>query len=158
MKQIKQHIDTLISWLLAVLMSVMVLNVLWQVLSRYVMSSPSSFSDELARFLLIWLGTLGAAYVTGLDKHLAIDLLPNALTGKKRQRLLQFVHASIGIFGFVAMGIGGINLVLLSHTLGQVSPALGIPMSIVYAIIPFSGFLITWYSVILFFQQNGEGK
>jgi TRAP-type C4-dicarboxylate transport system permease small subunit len=158
MQHIKQKMDNLISWSLAVLMAAMVLNVLWQVASRYLVGSPSSFSDELARFLLIWVGTLGAAYVAGLDKHLAIDLLPNKLKGKKRLWLLQFIHACIGLFGFIAMGIGGINLVLLSHKLGQLSPALGLPMSAVYAIIPISGFLITIYSVILFFQHKGEGS
>lgn len=149
MNTLKKQVDTIIEWLLAIIMSAMVLNVLWQVLSRYVMSSPSSFSDELARFLLIWLGTLGAAYVAGLDKHLAIDLLPNSLKGNQKKQLVLFIHALIGIFGLVAMGIGGINLVWLSYKLGQVSTALGLPLAVVYSIIPISGILIVFYAITL---------
>ncbi|WP_316931840.1 TRAP transporter small permease [Parabacteroides distasonis] len=48
---------------------------LWQVLSRYILVSPSSVTDELAGYLLIWVGLLGAAYVSGKNEHLAIDLL-----------------------------------------------------------------------------------
>jgi TRAP-type C4-dicarboxylate transport system permease small subunit len=149
MMHLKEKIDTFISSALAFLMGAMVLNVLWQVLSRYILSSPSSFSDELARFLLIWIGTLGAAYVAGLEKHLAIDILPNALHGPKKRMLNLVIHGLIGLFGLVAMGIGGLNLVWLSHQLGQVSPALGLHLSVVYAVIPFSGFLIVFYSAFL---------
>ncbi|TNE74148.1 TRAP transporter small permease [bacterium] len=148
LSQLKQKVDSVISWMLALLMASMVLNVLWQVFSRYVLSSPSSFSDELARFLLIWLGTLGAAYVAGLDKHLAIDLLVNSLVGRSKVRLQQSIHAIIGLFGLFAMGFGGVNLVLLSHKLGQVSPALGLPLSVVYIVIPISGLLIVFYSIV----------
>jgi hypothetical protein len=56
-------------------MIILVLDVLWQVVSRYLLSSPSSFTDELAGFLLIWVGFIGAAYTTGLKGHLAIDIL-----------------------------------------------------------------------------------
>ena len=43
----------------------MVINVLWQIITRYFSASPSSFSDELARYLMIWLGLIGSAYVSG---------------------------------------------------------------------------------------------
>ena len=61
--------------LLVFLMSVLVIDVLWQVAARYLLSNPSSFTDELAGFLLIWVGLLGAAYVAGRKEHLAIDIL-----------------------------------------------------------------------------------
>jgi TRAP-type C4-dicarboxylate transport system permease small subunit len=51
----------------------MVINVLWQVFSRYFTDNPSSFTDELARYLMMWLGILGAAYVGGRNEHVAID-------------------------------------------------------------------------------------
>ena len=51
----------------------MVINVLWQVFTRFFTATPSSFTDELARYLMIWLGILGAAYVAGKNEHVAID-------------------------------------------------------------------------------------
>lgn len=62
---LKRALENILAHLLVVLMGLMVLNVLWQVFSRYVIGEPSAFTDELARFLMIWLGLLGAAYVSG---------------------------------------------------------------------------------------------
>ena len=61
------------------LSSVLVLSVSWQVFSRYVLNSPSTFTDEVSRFLFIWVGLMGAAYTMGQKRHLAIDLLPMKL-------------------------------------------------------------------------------
>ena len=71
----RKQIDKGLELLLIGLMALLVVDVLWQVLSRYVLASPSSFTDEVAGFLLIWVGLMGAAYVSGREEHLAIDLL-----------------------------------------------------------------------------------
>ena len=66
-------------------MGASVANVLWQVYHALrARASPSGFTDELARYLLIWLGLLGAAYAVGQRMHLAIDLLPRALDARPR--------------------------------------------------------------------------
>ncbi len=57
---LKNKVDKVIQNLLVFLMALMVLNVLWQVFTRFIMNDPSSFTDELSRYLLIWLGLLGA--------------------------------------------------------------------------------------------------
>ncbi|HLW08612.1 MAG TPA: TRAP transporter small permease subunit, partial [Marinilabiliaceae bacterium] len=59
----RQRIDKILEFFLVVLMGTLVINVVWQVLSRFVFKNPSSFTDELATFLLIWVGLAGAAYV-----------------------------------------------------------------------------------------------
>ena len=58
MKQIRIQIDKIVERLLVLILSVMVINVLWQVFTRFFTSNPSSFTDELARYLMIWLGIL----------------------------------------------------------------------------------------------------
>ena len=73
MKKIRNSIEKIIEWVLISLLGIMVINVLWQVFSRFFTSNPSSFTDELARYLMIWLGILGAAYVAGINEHVAID-------------------------------------------------------------------------------------
>ena len=77
-------IDKVIENFLVLITGILVLDVLWQVISRYLLKSPSSFTDELARFLLIWVGILGAAYATGKKMHLAIDVLINRFNPKNR--------------------------------------------------------------------------
>lgn len=131
----------------------MVINVLWQVFSRYISGSPSSFTDELSRYLMIWVGILGAAYVSGKDMHVAIDYLPSKLNEKSQKWLAKFVHLVVILFALFAFVIGGIRLVYISLTLGQTSPALGMPLAIVYLVIPLSGLLIIYYKLSDLFKK-----
>ncbi|MCB0836985.1 MAG: TRAP transporter small permease [Bacteroidetes bacterium] len=129
-------------------MGIMVINVLWQVFSRYILKSPSSWTDELARFLLIWLGLLGAAYATGKKMHLAIDLLPMSLEGKKADRLNVVIQIIVLLFALFAMVLGGMRLVYITLILEQTSAAMSVPLWIVYLVIPISGILIVYYSIL----------
>ena len=79
---IRDKIDRFLGWALVVIMSLMVVNVLWQVFSRFVLGDPSSYTEELARYLMIWVGVLGAAYVSGKNKHVAIDYFPTKFSEK----------------------------------------------------------------------------
>ncbi len=133
----KDKVDQVLGIILVAMLAVMTLDVLWGVFTRYVMSNQASWSEELARFLLIWIGILGAAYASGQRMHLSIDLLD-----KKPVRL---IAALIILFALAVMVVGGSRLVMLTADLGQRSPALGIPMSIIYAVVPISGLLIIFY-------------
>jgi TRAP-type C4-dicarboxylate transport system permease small subunit len=145
--KIRRTIDNILAHLLVLIMAVMVLNVLWQVFSRYFMGSPSSFTDELARYLMIWIGILGAAYVAGKNMHVAIDVLPSRLSDSAQHKLKQLVRACIIIFCLLAMVIGGSRLVYITYVLDQFSPALNVPLAVVYAVIPLSGLLIIYYKI-----------
>ena len=143
----RDKIDRILGAVLVVIMAVMVLNVLWQVFTRFVLGTPSSFTDELARYLMIWVGVLGAAYISGKNMHVAIDLLPRKLNKKGQQRLKTIVSGLIIVFCFFALIIGGGRLVYITYTLEQYSPALQIPLAMVYLVIPISGALIIFYKV-----------
>ena len=145
--KLRQRINTVLGWLLAFLMAVMVLNVLWQVFTRYVVGIPSSFTDELARYLLIWVGILGAAYAAGRRIHVAIDILPSRLSPGAQAKLLVFVNVIIIIFSLAVLVIGGSRLVYVTFLLKQNSPALQIPLGGVYTIIPVSGLLVMYYKI-----------
>ncbi|MBQ4913664.1 TRAP transporter small permease [Maribacter sp. MMG018] len=142
---LRSKIDSVISKTLVVIMSVMVINVLWQVFTRYVTGNPSSFTDELARYLMIWVGVLGAAYVSGKNLHVTIDILPTRYNIKTQNRFKTIVTILIILFVFFAFVVGGSRLVYISYVLGQQSPALQLPLAVVYIIIPISGFLIIYY-------------
>lgn len=143
----RAKIDRVLGRILVLIMSVMVLNVLWQVFTRFVTGNPSSFTDELARYLMIWIGVLGAAYVSGRNLHVAIDILP-ARSNERRQKVLKtIVTLLIIVFVFFAFVIGGSRLVYISYVLGQQSPALQLPLALVYIIIPISGLLIMYYKI-----------
>jgi len=94
----RNNVDKFLGLFLALLMSLMVVNVLWQVISRYILGSPSVFTDELATFMLIWVGLLGAAYATGHKRHLAIDILPNQLEVDKKKLLGTVISVFVIVF------------------------------------------------------------
>jgi TRAP-type C4-dicarboxylate transport system permease small subunit len=150
----KKTIDSVLSGALIIIMSAMVLNVLWQVFTRFVMGTPSSFTDELARYLMIWAGILGAAYVAGKDMHVAIDVLPQKFNKATQKRLSTAVKVAVILFALSVMVIGGIRLVYITFVLEQLSPALQIPLAYVYLVIPISGLLIVYYKITDILNQS----
>ncbi len=147
MAKIKSILDFTLKWILVVIMAIMTLNVLWQVFSRFVLKNPSSYTEELARYSLVWLGVLGASYVAGQKLHLAIDLLLIKLKGKAKSYLEIFIQTCIFIFAFVVMLVGGFRLVNITLTLNQISAALQIPLGYVYLVLPISGAIIMFYAI-----------
>ncbi len=129
--KIRKKIDEILGGALAIIMGIMVINVLWQVFTRFVVGIPSSFTDELARYLMIWIGVLGAAYISGRKMHVAIDLLPTKLNKEGQLKLKTFINITIILFCFFALVGGGLRLVYITFSLEQYSPALQIPLSVV---------------------------
>lgn len=155
---IKNTIDRWIEVFLILLMALMVINVSWQVGSRYILNDPSSFTDELARYMLIWVGMLGAAYVAGKDEHLAIDIVLTKMNPTNRIKTQMLIHFFVMLFALAAMVIGGVNLVYITFILGQNSAALQIPLAYVYVVIPFSGLLVIYYQISRIVMLNQELK
>lgn len=147
MKQIRSQLDKIIELLLVSILSAMVINVLWQIITRYFSASPSSFSDELARYLMIWLGLIGSAYVSGKKEHVSIDYFLKKLNHKKRVLLNRLIDFIILFFAFFVMIIGGGHLVFVTIKLEQLSPSLQIPLGFVYSVIPLSGLIIIFYQI-----------
>lgn len=146
--------DSILKWVLAILMAVMVLDVLWGVFTRYVIGAQSPWTEELARFLLIWIGILGAAFASGKRMHLAIDILPTALEGSRKRLLENGINMIILLFAVAVLLIGGSRLVFITSKLGQVSTSLDLPLAVVYAIVPISGLFIVIYKIMDLLQPT----
>ncbi|MTI17962.1 TRAP transporter small permease [Rhodobacteraceae bacterium RKSG542] len=125
--------------------AILILCVLWQVFSRFALSEPSTFTDEVARFMFIWSALLGSAYTLGQKRHLAIDLLTGALIGKAKLASDMFIIAAVAVFSGYILLYGGYSLVARTLMTGQVSPALQIPMGYIYLVIPISGAIMLFY-------------
>ena len=146
--KLRSQIDTVLEKALVFIMSLMVINVLWQVFSRYLLANPSSFTDELARYLMIWVGVLGAAYVAGKGNHVAITYFSEKFSSSNLRRVKLAINLIIMGFAFLGMLIGGLRLVYITLILEQLSPSLKIPLGVVYAVIPLSGILIIFYKTL----------
>ncbi len=155
----RNKLDKILEWLLIGIFSLLVIDVLWQVISRYVLTSPSSFTDELAGYLLIWVGLLGAAYVAGKNEHLAIDLLVQKSKPKRKLILYIIIYSVIGLFAIFVLIIGGTWLVYTRFYLNVYSAALQLPLGYVYIVLPLGGLLVLYYTIdnlrILFNEKSG---
>jgi TRAP-type C4-dicarboxylate transport system permease small subunit len=150
---VKKGVDKLLELTLIILMGANVLNVLWQVFTRFVLRDPSSFTEELARYLLIWVGLLGASYAAGKKMHLAIDVVLQALKKKTKIWTEILIQVFILLFSFFVMVIGGLRLVTITLTLNQISAALRIKLGYVYLVLPLSGLLIMFYAVVFIIEK-----
>ncbi|HVS12886.1 MAG TPA: TRAP transporter small permease [Thermoanaerobaculia bacterium] len=147
---LRRGLDRGLEAALVLILSAMTVAVLWQVASRYVLGNPSSVTEELARFLLIWLGLLGAAYAFGRRAHVA---LPGLLRWLERRsaRPLPGMPArwvpilAVALFASSVLVAGGSRLVALVLDLEQTSAALGVPLGWVYAALPLAGLVILFY-------------
>ena len=119
MKKIRTSVDKIVERLLIAILGIMVLNVLWQVFTRFFTDTPSSFTDELARYLMIWLGILGAAYVAGKNEHVAIDFFAKKFSEKRQLFLTRFISIAVLSFAFLGMVVGGSRLVYITTKLEQ---------------------------------------
>ena len=146
--KLRAQIDKVLERTLVAIMSLMVINVLWQVFSRYLLANPSSFTDELARYLMIWVGVLGAAYVAGKGNHVSITYFSEKFSQVNQKRVRVIINLIVLSFALFGMLVGGLRLVYVTLFLEQLSPALKIPLGVVYAVIPLSGLLIIFYKIL----------
>lgn len=140
-------INRIIEAVLVIIFALLVIDVLWQVFSRYVLGQSFSFTEEFARFALIWLSVLGAAYLNGRREHLSMDFWVQKLAPEQKVKRMKIIEMMMMLFALVVMVIGGGNLVYTTLYLGQTSPAMNISLGYVYAIVPISGLLIIFYSI-----------
>jgi len=154
--KIKRILDRSLEIVVGVVVLVLVLDVLWQVFTRYVLKSPSSWSEELATFLLIWVALLGAAVALNRGAHLGIDYFMGKLPSRLRLYTEILVFFCVFLFCLTVMVIGGFQLVSNTLQLEQVSPALGLKMGYVYVAVPFSGVFLTLYGLIGLIERITE--
>jgi TRAP-type C4-dicarboxylate transport system permease small subunit len=145
-RDVRKGIDRILEGILIGLMAVNVLNVLWQVATRFIFRSPSPFTEELARFLLIWVGLLGAAYAAGKKLHPAIEVVADRFPPRGRFLICRAVHLLVFLFAGGVMVVGGTRLVWITLKLNQISAALRIKLGYIYLVLPLSGILIMFYA------------
>ena len=143
----RNKIDKFLEWTLCIILAAMVVDVVWQVVSRYIVANPSTFTDELASFLLIWLGILGGAYVYGKGEHLAISFLVDKCAPSTQRWIKLSVESVILFFALSVMVIGGVWMVYTRFILNVCSAALQINWGYVYMVLPISGVIICYYAV-----------
>jgi len=135
---------------LIAIVSVMTVVVFLQVLYRYVFAQSLQWSEELARYLFVWLSIFGAALALQKKGHFGLDLFYKMLS-TRWQRFIKFpVYLLMGIVIFVILFHGTI---LVQKTVLQESPAMGISMAWAYASLPVGGALMAIHLIALSLKE-----
>ncbi len=111
----------------------------WQVFTRYILQSPSSWSEELTSYLFAWMALLGASLVVGERGHMNIPILVDKAKPALRKALAVFSEIVGGLFAAVILVYGGIQITGLA--MGQMTSSLGVPVGFFYVVLPLSGVL-----------------
>ena len=145
-KTIKHVTAVSLGWMAIIVFLVLVIDVLWGVMTRNFIGEQARWSEELARFLLVWVSFLGGAIAYLDDKHLGVDILVGGFDRSARRVSRVVTHGLVFLFALGVMGIGGTSLVIDRFQSGQELPALQINKAWFYMAVPVSGFLISLFA------------
>ena len=98
-------------YFLTFLMGFMVIVVTWQIFTRFILNDPSIYSEEIAGFLLIWIGMLGSTYALLKKSHIGIDIVTKNFRGRKKTLSEVFISSVIILFALSVLVSGGFRLV-----------------------------------------------
>lgn len=138
MKFLNDHLE---EFFIIPLMFAMSIIIGLQVIMRYVFQNSLVWSEELSRYLFIWLIYFAVSYTARREKHIRIDAAIN-LYPKKARPYIEILSELI-VLGFsVFIAVTAITVFQKITWSGQLSPAMRIPMQYVYAA-PLIGFVLT---------------
>lgn len=151
MNKVRNVINKMVEMFSVVLIVVMVILVLWQVFARYVLNSPSSFSETLTRYLFVWLVIVTSTYAFGSRDHMRIEVLLNAFRGKARCWVNIAIEVITIVFAALIMTFGG--SVITRMQMVQQDSSLHIPMGVIYAIVPVCGVIMIFYCICNIYEE-----
>lgn len=122
-------------WIIASTLAIMVITLFSQIVARFVFNASFVWSEELSRYLFVWLVFLGLGAVTLRHEHIVVDALTEKFPAAVRRALLQGSYVLLLLIN-VLLIVAAARMVYLLFDLGQESPALALPMWLVYLSLP----------------------
>lgn len=145
MNVLRKMIDRITEVIACTILAIMTILVTWQVITRYLLNSPSTVTEALAKYLFVWLVLVTAAYVIGKKEHMALGFFVGRFS--PRTRAIFDIVSEIVIFAFVAIVLvyGGGYIAI--NAMNQMDSALPIPVGVIYLALPVGGVLSSFYAI-----------
>lgn len=144
MTAVKRTLDRALQWACIVLFALLVVIVVWQVVSR-LLGSPSSWTEEAARYTFVWLGFFGSALVFSEKGHIAVDFLVRKLSPSGQRATAVLAQISILALALLVLVWGGIRVSSGAWT--QELSSLPTQVGVMYTVMPITGAIITVYAL-----------
>ncbi|WP_418648838.1 TRAP transporter small permease [Thauera butanivorans] len=149
LEALNKCIDWVENVMMVVLMLVATIVAIVQVAARYVFNNSLYWSEELILYSLITMSFLAASMGVRYAAHISVEML-YAFAGPRLTRVLKYVAAVLGLLFAVSLIHYGGRLFINTLNMGQLSPAMQIPVAYVYLPIPIAGaFMTLRYLLIL---------
>jgi TRAP-type C4-dicarboxylate transport system permease small subunit len=139
MWKLSKSINKYLTGLIGIFMVFMVIDVFLQVLFRFVIERPLSWTEEVSRYLFVWIVWIGSAIVLAEKAHVGIDILVKKFSSNWQRRMEVLIYL-VFLFPLCIMLYQGVALAKLN--MNQPSAALRMPMGIPYAAIPIAAFVM----------------
>jgi TRAP-type C4-dicarboxylate transport system permease small subunit len=144
-EKILKGLRAVLYWFSFTAMLVMLALIFVQVITRYCFGYTPEWSEELARFLFVWVVFLGSALIMGEGGHLAVQFVPLHYKGKPFGKVLEII-INLSSYAFTILLL--VQGAKMTKTMTfQLSPGMDLPMSYVYFVIPLSCALMLLYIV-----------
>ena len=149
LQRISDLINRITEGILVIVLSGMAVVVFLQVIFRYVLNFPLFWTEEFARYCLVWSSLLGSAVAVKRGQHIAVTIFMERLPPVLRRG--STIMALISVAAILTIILwGGIQLVAITRT--QISPALRIPMSVPYLAVPVGAALMLLHTIVCIFE------
>ena len=135
---------------------IMVALTCWQVFTRYILGSPSSWSEELVSYMFAWMSLLGASIVTSERGHMNIPILVDMAGPGLKKALLCLGELIAFLFSLVILVLGGAQIAKLA--MGQMTSSLGVPIGVFYVVLPLCGVLNMLFTLLNIIEILSEKR
>lgn len=146
MKAFRNGMTRVLNGLAGISFLAMVILTCWQVLTRYVLKDPSTWSEELVGYLFAWMSLMGASLVTCEHGHMNIPIFVDKCSAGVQKMLNRLGEIIAFLFSAVILAFGGFQITSLA--MGQMTSSLGVPIGIFYIVLPLCGILNMIYTIL----------
>lgn len=156
MKKIEKGLDVAMRTMMSSVMLVLVIFGTYQIFTRWILNDPSTFTEELLRYLLIWAGMIGAAYCFFRDQHIKLTLVTSKLHGLPLTVINVFGEVIVVIFVVYVYIWGGGQMAIKNAS--QLTAVLRLPMSLIYGCLPVSGVMVILSKILRYISLYTNWK
>lgn len=142
-----QGLSRLLEYLTILLFAALTADVLWGVVSRYVLGKQSRWTEEVAVYLLVWVSLLGAALMFRERGHLGVDYFVGKLHPAAQRAAAWIAELAVIAFAGFVLVFGGGLLVWRTLGTGQLTPAMGWKVGYLYSVVPLCGLFIVGFAI-----------
>lgn len=156
MDKARKILNAIIEWFLVLLMVAVIGVVLLQIIFRFFVSKPLTWSEELSRYLFIWISYIGGYLCSRNGSHMGIDYFVDRIPGIVGKIVKALAKLTLLAYMGVVCYYG---FILSDRVMMQVSPAMHLPMGYVYMAIPLGMLLMLITSIVNIFEKpKKEGE